>query len=270
MEINSETKIYALIGNPVKYSLSPLIHNAAFEELELNCVYLAFKTKNAEDAINGMKCLNIAGGNVTVPYKVEVIGYLDEIEQTAEKIGAVNTIVNKKGHLKGHNTDWIGAIRALEEKTGIKNKNILMLGAGGTARAIGFGVKEKGGNLTILNRTSHKAKELAGEVGCSYGGLDKMEESVDYADILINTTPVGMYPDTKNSLVPEELLKEDIIVFDVIYNPPKTKLIKDAEEKGCKTINGLKMLVYQGAAAFEIWTGKKAPVELMEKVVVRS
>ena len=266
--INSTTRLCALIGNPVEHSMSPLMHNAAFEKLGLNFIYLAFKVENLEYAMNGMRGLNIKGFNVTIPYKTKVMKFLDEVDETARKIGAVNTVVNDRGFLKGFNTDWVGAIMSIEKKVSIKGKKIVILGAGGAARAIAFGMKKRGGRITILNRTVKKAEELSKELGCKFGPLDKVNEIE--CDILINATPVGMYPRVDESLVGRDVLKNIDIVFDAIYNPPKTKLLMDAESVGCLTIDGVDMLVLQGAAAFELWTGKKPDVELMKKVVVQN
>ena len=263
--ITAATKLYAIIGNPIEHSLSPLIHNAAFEHLRLNCVFLAFKVERLQEAIMGIRALGLKGVSVTVPHKVEVMDYLDEIEEVAGKIGAVNTIVNQEGRLLGYNTDWSGAIKALEEKVELKDKKAIVLGAGGAARAIAFGLKEKGANLTILNRTVIKAEKLASEIDCQSGGLELIESS--NPDILVNTTSLGMHPKEDGMPVKKEFLN-DMLVFDIVYNPLKTRLIKEAEHNGCATIMGLEMFINQAALQFKLWTGKKAPLELMRKIVV--
>lgn len=264
--INAKTKLCGLIGNPVEHSMSPTMHNAAFKKLGLNFVYLAFKVEDVEHAIKGMRALSIIGFNVTIPHKVEVMKFLDEIDETARKIGAVNTIVNDNEFLKGFNTDWLGAIKSIEEKITVRGKKVVILGAGGAARAIAFGIKNKDGKLTILNRTVGKAKRLSKEVGCNFGPLNDLEH-ID-CDILINATSVGMYPKENFSLVKKDVLKSVDTVFDVVYNPLKTKLLRDAESVGCQTIEGIDMLVLQGAAAFEMWTGKTPDVALMKKVAI--
>ena len=263
--LTATTKLCAIIGNPVEHSLSPLIHNAAFDHLNLNYIFLAFKVEHLREAVMGMRALSLTGVSVTIPHKVEVMDYLDDIEDVAQKIGAVNTIVNREGRLFGYNTDCSGAIKALEEKRELKNKKTVLLGAGGAARAIAFGLKEKGADLTILNRTLKKAEVLASELGCQYGGLELMESFKP--DILINTTSLGMYPQVDATPVRKEFLK-GMLVFDIVYNPLKTRLIREAEQNGCATIMGLEMFINQAALQFELWTGKKAPVELMRNVVV--
>jgi shikimate dehydrogenase len=263
MKIDGKTKMCGLIGDPVMHSMSPLMHNAAFEKLGLNFKYLCFRVekKKLKEAIQSMRALNIAGFNVTVPHKQEVMKHLDEIDAVAKKIGAVNTIVNKKGKLTGFNTDWKGLVKAIEEHTEIKDKKIVIVGAGGTGRAIAFGILKRGGNLTILNRTIEKARELAKELGCKFGGLDLLDTIK--ADFLINSTLVGMHPHIDESIATKEQLKNFKIVVDVVYNPFETELLKLAKKTGCLTISGLKMLVFQGAESFELWTGMKPDTKLM-------
>jgi shikimate dehydrogenase len=263
--ITATTKLCAVIGNPIEHSLSPLIHNAAFEQLKLNYVFLAFKVEQLKEAVVGMRSLNLKGVSVTIPHKIDVMDYLDDIEEVARKIGAVNTILNQEGRLLGYNTDCSGAIIALEEKIELKDKKTILLGAGGSARAIAFGLKGKGADLTILNRTVKKAEMLALELNCQHGGLELLESL--QPDILINTTSLGMYPKMDDTPVKKDFLK-NMLVFDIVYNPLKTRLIKEAEQNGCTTIMGLEMFVNQAALQFELWTGKKAPKDLMRKVVV--
>lgn len=263
--IAANTTLCAIIGDPIEHSLSPLIHNAAFEHLKLNYIFLAFKVEHLREAVMGLRALNFKGMSVTIPHKVEIINYLDDIEEVAEKIGAVNTILNQEGRLLGYNTDRSGAIKTLEEKIELKNKKTMLLGAGGAARAIAFGLKEKGADITIINRTVKKAEVLASELGCQYGGLELVESFKP--DILINTTSLGMYPQVADTPVRKEFLK-GMLVFDIVYNPLKTRLIREAEQNGCATIKGLEMFIKQAALQFELWTGKKAPLNLMRKVVV--
>jgi shikimate dehydrogenase len=264
--ITATTGLCAIIGNPIEHSLSPLIHNAAFEHLKLNYVFLAFKVEHLKEAVKGIRRLNLKGVSVTIPHKVEVMNYLDDIEEVAQKIGAVNTILNQGGKLRGYNTDCSGAIRALEEKMELGDKKVMVLGAGGAARAIALGLKEKGADITILNRTVKKAEMLASELNCQYGGLDLVESFKP--DVLINTTALGMYPRVDDMPVKKEFLK-DMLVFDIVYNPLKTRLIKEAEQNGCDTILGLEMFVNQAALQFELWTGKEAPLKLMRNLVVK-
>jgi shikimate dehydrogenase len=265
--ITSATKLCAILGNPIEHTLSPLIHNAAFDHLHLNYVFLAFKVEHLKEAVHGIRALDIKGVSVTIPHKVAIIDYLDEVEEIAGKIGAVNTVVNRGGRLIGYNTDWSGAIRPLEAQVDLKGRKALVLGAGGAARAIAFGLKEKGADFTILNRTVHKAEMLASELGVNYGSLED-SASVPF-DTVINTTSLGMYPNVKDTPVKKALLK-GVLVFDMVYNPLKTRLIRDAEENGCATIMGLEMFINQAAMQFELWTGEKAPLDLMKKVVVEA
>jgi shikimate dehydrogenase len=275
------TDVCAIIGNPVAHSISPAMQNAAFQDMGLNYVYVPFKVKpeDLSQAIRGVKALNIRGLNVTMPHKVEIIPFLDELDPLAENIGAVNTIVNDSGWLKGYNTDASGFLKALLSE-GIKpeKKNVVILGAGGAARAIAFILLDKGSNLTILNRHLDLAKRLADrifqlfrrEVIALELGRENLKESLSAADILINTTSVGMTPENDNTPVPARLLKSKLVVFDIIYNPIKTRLLYEAEKKGAKVIGGLEMLVWQGAAAFELWTGRKAPVQVMKNAALKA
>jgi len=263
--ITATTKVCAIIGNPIEHSLSPLIHNVAFKHLKLNYVFLAFEVEQLREAVSGIRALKLKGVSVTIPHKVEVMDYLDDIEEVAQRIGAVNTILNQGGRLYGYNTDLSGAIKALEEKTEIRNKKTILLGAGGAARAIAFGLKEKGADLTILNRTVKKAEVLASDLNCKWGGLELVESFKP--EILINTTSLGMYPQMDDLPVKREFLR-DMLVFDIVYNTLKTRLIKEAEKNGCETIPGVEMFINQAALQFELWTGKNAPLELMKKVVV--
>lgn len=266
-KINAATKLCAIVGNPIGHSLSPLVHNAAFDHLQLNYVFLAFKVEHLKEAVEGIRALDLRGVSVTIPHKVAIRNCLDEVEEIAGKIGAVNTVVNRGGRLIGYNTDWSGAIAALESRVDLKGRRALVLGAGGAARAIAFGLKEKGAHCTILNRTVEKAKKLAAEVGSHYGSLKDIE-SVP-RDMVINTTSLGMYPRVNDTPVKRGLLK-DVLVFDMVYNPLRTSLIRDAEEHGCTTISGLEMFINQAALQFELWTGEKAPVDLMKKVVAEA
>lgn len=269
MNTNTNTQLCCIIGDPVEHSLSPVIHNAAYEAMHANFVYLAFRVTNIQPAIDGIKSLGIRGISVTVPHKVSVIKYMDALDPTAKAIGAVNTIVNNNGKLTGYNTDYSGALAALEEKTTLAGKRVVILGAGGTSRAIAFGLKKKGAQLTILNRTREKAAILAQEVLANYGDLSELT-IIQNADILIHTTTTGLAPKQHETLVPKEYLRKDLVVFDIVYNPKETQLLKDAKEVGCKIIYGYKMLLYQAALQFELFTETKPPVSIMEKVLVEN
>ena len=262
-ELNEETKVLGIIGNPLKYSKGKVMHNLEFKKTGLNYVYLPFLTDEIRDTMHVLRKLSVIGGSVTMPCKQEIMKDLDEIHPVAAKIGAVNTIVHKEGKLIGYNADWVGAVKALETKTEISGKHVVILGAGGAARAVAYGVRGKGGVITILNRTVEKARQIAEEFGCDYGGLDKL--GLLKIDILINTTSVGM--GSEESLVDRELLK-DMVVMDVIYTPMKTRLLIDAEENGCTIISGIEMYLHQGAEQFKLWTGREPPMEFMREKVM--
>ncbi len=268
MIINGKTFLYGIIGNPVSHSLSPAMHNAAFEALDINGVYLPFPAPDIHAAVIGIRGLGIRGTSVTIPHKEKVMALLDEIDPVAEKIGAVNTVINNKGILKGLNTDWLGATRALEEEINLHGTEAVIIGAGGSARAIGFGLLERKAKFVLCSRTESRGRALADELGCTWIPLSDADNLS--GDILINATSVGMQPHVENSPVPESILPEFQVVMDIVYAPLKTRLLQQAEGNGCKIINGLEMLLYQGVAQFELWTGKTAPVELMRMALAEA
>ncbi len=278
MKITNDTKLYVVIGDPIEHSLSPLMHNVAFQHLGLNSIYLAFRVSalDLSSAVAGMKSLGFIGFNVTIPHKVSVMKYLDKIDSLAADIGAVNTVVNKDGMLTGYNTDGTGALAALRE-AGVKleGQKIVLLGAGGAAKALAFSIIPSTSNLIILNRTPSKAEDLASSINkkfCSNVKSGKLTEEVLRnalvdADILINATSVGMYPKIGETIANCEYIHEGMTVFDIVYNPLMTRFLKEAENAGAHIIGGAKMLVYQGALAFELWTGMKPPVDKMCKAL---
>jgi len=282
MVISGRTKLCGLIGDPIEHSMSPVMHNAAFEEMGLNYIYVPFRVKKEElePAIGGMRALNIRGLNVTIPHKVAVIPLLDTLDPLAEKIGAVNTIVNDNGRLKGYNTDAAGFLQALLER-GIepRGKRVVVLGAGGASRAVSFVLADRGADLVILNRRLELdwAEELADHLSQTFGkkieALELKQKNLagalDQADILVNATSLGMSPDDGQTPVDAGLLRTGLFVFDIVYNPIKTRLMKESEAAGAETIGGLEMLVWQGALALEKWAGRKPPVELMRKEAIR-
>jgi shikimate dehydrogenase/3-dehydroquinate dehydratase type I len=257
---------YVLLGNPVAQSLSPLMHNAALKEMGIDGHYSAFCVSDIESALCGIKGMNIKGASVTIPHKVSVLGYLDEIQDDALKIGAVNTIVNNNGRLTGYNTDWLGLMLTIRELMTVKDKTFVVIGAGGTARAAVYGIMKKGGLPIIVNRTIAKGKILSNKFNCPFYSLADLGKIK--ADCLINTTPVGMYPHIDQSPVGASLLGGYKYVIDVIYNPLKTRLLRDAEGQGCRIISGLDMFVHQGAEQIKLWTGKEPSRALMKKVVI--
>ncbi len=279
MEISGETRVCGLIGYPVRHSLSPVMHNAAFKELNLPFIYVVFEVKKDElkDAIAGVRGLGIHGLNVTMPHKSAVMKYLDEIDPIAEGIGAVNTILNEEGKLKGYNTDSLGALKALEENgVELEGRKLLLIGAGGAGKAIAFQLAQKVEELIILNRTVEKAKVLAETLRERFGkrvvgeplSEKFLKERLKQVDILINATSIGMHPNVEESPVNPRWLRSDLTVMDIVYNPLETKLLREARAVGAKTINGIEMLIHQGAASFEIWTRHKAPIEVMRKAIL--
>jgi shikimate dehydrogenase len=266
--MNQHTDIYGVIGHPLTHSLSPTMQNAAFLEKGLNAIYLAFETRSLEDALKGIRALGIKGMSVTIPHKSSVIPLLDQVDDLAKRIGAVNTIVNDQGRLIGYNTDALGALKALEEKTEVFGKTCLILGAGGAARAIGYILKEHGVDLTLTNRSHARGKELADLLECPFIPLEKATDV--QGDLLIQTTSVGMYPHDKESIVHSDALNPGTIVMDIVYNPIETKLLSIARDRGCVTVNGLGMFIRQGAEQFRLWTGLEAPLETMRSAVEKA
>jgi len=280
--ISGKTRICGVIGDPIEHTMSPAMHNAAFLEKGIDFLYVPFRVKKEGlgEAIKGMRALHIKGLNVTIPHKVAVIPFLDELDPLAEKIGAVNAIVNQDGVLKGYNTDATGFLQALLEN-GIEpeGKTVLVLGAGGASRAISLILADRGAHLTILNRLLELdwAEALASRISQLFNrevkalelNRENLTTALEKADILVNATSVGMTPDIDQTPVDSDLLRPELTVFDIVYNPIKTRLLKEAEAAGARTISGVEMLVWQGALAFEKWTGLKAPVDLMRKETLR-
>lgn len=282
--ITGKTKIYALFGDPVTHSVSPVMHNSAFEFLGMDCCYVPFRVQNngLQAAINAVRVMGIKGVNITIPHKKSVINYLDEVDRNAELIGAVNTIVNKNGRLLGYNTDGYGFLAFLRSEAGFdpQHKRIVLIGAGGAARAVAFTLALEGAEkITIFNRSPDKAEILADElyrtVGCDVeaDGLnsDLIDAELALADLLVHASPAGMFPNCEERPpVNTEKFKGGLLVCDLIYNPLKTRLLREAEKSGCRIFNGIGMLVFQGALAFEIWTGQPAPLHIMRAAVEKA
>ncbi|OCL26921.1 shikimate dehydrogenase [Orenia metallireducens] len=272
----AEISLTGLFGYPVEHSFSPAMHNSAFKERNLNSLYLPFaiKPENVEEAVKGIKALNLRGVNVTIPHKQAVIPYLDELSEEAELIGAVNTIENRDGRLIGYNTDGRGFIRSLKEEGDfeVKGKKALIIGAGGAARAVVFQLVLEGiDKVYISDLDQELAQTLADDVNNRVDSAKvvvisskKVDETVVKVDLVVNATPVGMYPkvDVK-PVVSAEVLHKNLVVYDLVYNPVETVLLKAAKKAGAKAVSGLGMLLYQGAIAFEIWTGVDAPIKVM-------
>ena len=278
--INPQTRVYALIGNPVSHSMSPAIHNAAFMELNLDCIYVAFKVEDVKSAMAGMRGLgNFRGMSVTIPHKIEVMQYVDEIPDVDRYIGSINTVVKEDGKLIGFNTDGPGALKAIVDGgVELAGKNVLMLGAGGAARAIAFTLAQKGniGKLVLLDINEEFLSQLTGDLKNGTdavivdGALNSaaVAEHMASADLIINCTPVGMHPNEDASLVDEALFRHGQVVFDVVYNPLETKMLRQAKGKGLKVIQGVEMFINQAILQFERFAGADAPEELMRKVVM--
>ncbi|MDF2615646.1 MAG: aroE [Sedimentibacter sp.] len=255
MIISTKTKLIGLLGYPLGHSLSPLMHNTAFESLSLDKIYIPIEVapENLETVVKGMAKMNFEGFNVTIPHKIEIMKLLDEVDDYAKCIGAVNTVAVHEGNLKGYNTDGMGFLKSFEESTGTKidGKNIFILGSGGASRAISMTLAmNKSNKIHICNRTYEKAVSLAEDITKQSGSdcvavkheYEEIKKAISDCHVLINTTSVGMSPDIDSSPLDRELLNSSLIVCDAVYNPRKTKLLKDAEEIGCKTVEGLKML----------------------------
>lgn len=282
MDISVKTKILGLFGDPVAHSLSPAMHNAAFRVAGLNYVYLPFHVKREQlaSAIAGITALGIEGINVTIPHKEAVIPYLQQLTVEARLIGAVNTIVRQGQTLVGHNTDGKGFLRALQAEAhfNIKNKNIVLVGAGGAARAVAISAAMNGANrVNIINRSKEKAQKIVDTIrqhtACRAQVWElatcPWQDILQEAHLLVHTTPIGMYPQEQSlPPIPVELLHPGLMVCDLIYNPVHTQLLKKAKEAGCPTMSGLGMLVFQGAEAFTLWTGQKAPIAEMYRTVI--
>ncbi len=257
--------IFAVFGNPVVHSLSPVMHNAAFAATGYNGIYAAIRVKDIRPAVSGLRALGLRGASITLPHKESVMACLDFIDPVARRIKAVNTIVNDDGELKGFNTDCDGVIQALTEKIPVAGRRVGILGAGGAARAVAFGVIDQGAAATIFNRSRDKGEALAADLGADFKPLSEFDAG--QCDILVNTTPVGMSPQGRETPLPGDKLKPGLVVMDIVYNPLKTRLLQEAEAAGCETIDGLSMFVHQGARQFALWTGLAAPIDIMRMAV---
>ncbi len=284
VEVDGASQVVGVIGWPIQHSLSPPMHNAAFRALGLNWVYVAFAVPpdNVGTAIEGMRALDIRGLNVTIPHKAAVVSHLDEISATSRQLGVVNTIVNADGHLRGDSTDGAGFIRALAEAgEGVTDNCVVLIGAGGSGRAVALAAaQEQPEELVIVDRTPQRAVELAKLVRAA-GGLEavraiapdspEVARVVSSADVIIDATPVGMYPHTDVApVISPEWLRPCQLVCDLTYNPRDTVLLQAAREAGARILDGTGMLVHQGAIAFEQWTGQQAPIEVMRLALLEA
>lgn len=295
--VDGKTRILGVIGDPIEHTFSPAMHNAGLNALGLNYIYLPFHVTEDRlgECIQGAKAIGIEGLNVTIPHKTNVIKHLDDIDQVASMIGAVNTIQfiydednessnqNNESNVraKGFNTDGYGCVRAIQEKTSVNDKKVTITGAGGASRAIAFQIANSGiDELSILNRNIQKAESLADDlksnlssigidIGINAYEIDNLKRELDDSDIFIDTTPLGMYPNVNDNPIAEsDMLHEDLLVNDIVYTPMETSLIKEAIKANAEVVYGYKMLLYQGIRSFEIWLNREAPVDVMEKALL--
>lgn len=274
--LDRRTRVYGIIGNPVAHSLSPAIQNAAFEVRRINAIYLPFLVGDLRDFVGAIEPLGIAGFSVTIPHKQAILRYLDDCDPLAAAIGAVNTVVMRaRGKLYGYNTDYVGVLRALEPRIPLRGSRVLILGAGGAARAVAFALAQAGAAVCIAARRKNRATELAKPVhgeAIDFRHLrvaNRPREKHEFFDAIINATPVGMHPRVHES----PLGARDLncrLVFDTIYRPQETKLLRLAARRGIEAVSGLEMFLAQGTAQFEIWTGERAPAQLMRNVALRA
>ncbi len=274
MKIDSSTNLFCIFGNPVKQSLSPVIHNALFDHYNLNSVYLAFNPENIKAAVDSVRTLNIKGASITIPFKIEVMKNIDKISIEAERIGSVNTLVNSDGVVKGYNTDGYGILQPLKDLgINLNGKKILILGNGGSARSTAFSLINNEAEVVISGRSDEKIKTLASDLNKIKNSADSInlnfldKDFMKNIDVIINTTPVGMTPDDRSTPIDASLLNEKHIVFDIVYKPDKTQLLLAAEAKGCTVIKGINMLIYQAMKQFELWTGIIPDTEFIFKTL---
>lgn len=256
------TVLCGIVLHPAGHTRSPAMHNAAFRALHLDAVYLAFDVAPAElgAAVAGARSLGLRQLAVSLPHKQAVMEHLDEVDETAQRIGAVNTVTRRDGRLVGANTDWIGAVRALERETALDGARAVVLGAGGSARAVVFGLLQRGARVTVLNRTPRRAEALAAQLGAQgAGALEELARTPH--DVLVNTTSVGL----RREATPVEAaaIRPGAVVMDAVYDPERTRLLRDAEARGARTVSGKWMLVYQAAEQLALWSGREAPLEVM-------
>ncbi|MEN6520637.1 MAG: shikimate dehydrogenase [Armatimonadota bacterium] len=279
MFVSGKTKVFGVFGHPVGHSLSPAMHNAAIESLGLNYVYVPFDVtpEYLPQALSGVRALGVSGVNVTIPHKEAVIELLDEVVGDAREVGSVNTIINIDGRLTGTSTDGAGFLRSLEGSGfSPKGKTAVVIGAGGSGRAVTFALAKAGAKVTVFSRSLTKAERLAEDIRslgmeCCAGDISSLQSSGSglETDLLVNCTPVGMYPDSGKTPVPAEVLRRGIVVCDLVYNPVKTPLLEAAEARGARTVSGLDMLVYQGALSFKIWTGIEPSIHTMKAALMK-
>lgn len=283
--MDAATKSYCILGNPVGHSLSPVMHNAAFKAMEINSVYTAHSVNepDLEKAVNGIRALGVSGASVTIPFKEKIVPYLDQVTDIARMIGSVNTLFWDNDKLTGTNTDAIGFYKALSGTIAVKNRAVALFGSGGSARAVLFGSAYFGDpkKIYILARNEKKALELKQNAETVFNGVGKTvrielvpmqswKDIMKEIDIIVNTTPVGMVPDIRSSILKKEEIPEGVTVMDLVYRPHRTKLLLNAAARECNVVYGIDMLLYQGAEQFRLWTGKKPPLEVMKRALKKA
>ncbi len=274
MSINGTTKLYGILGHPVGHSMSPAMHNAALQAMGINGVYVPMDVQPSDliAAVTGLRVQGFIGISVTVPHKEAVMACIDEIDPVAERIGAVNTLLfrqrpgEEKVTVRGFNTDWLGSNLALAEKIQLAGSRVLVLGAGGAAKGVCFGLVEAGAEVLITNRTEDKGRELADWLDCTFISADQLGSV--RADALVNTTSVGMNPYAENIAIDPGLLENFKVVMDIVYAPLQTRLLREAAEAGCETIDGLAMLQFQAAVQLKIWTGEQPPSDVLRQALL--
>ena len=278
--LDAHTKTCAIFGHPVGHSLSPAIHNAAFGALGLNCVYIAHdvQPEDLPAAMAGIRALGYRGLSITIPHKVAAVALVDEVDDTARRIGCINTVVNEAGSLKGRNTDGLGALAAIRAaNVNLEQSNVVVLGSGGAARAIAVSLLAETAprKLTLLGIVEPELSALANTLRnqekseVAVGPLNRtgLENALQNADLVLHTTPVGMEPKSEESVVPEEFLHPGLTVFDAVYTPRRTRLLRDAAARGCRTVEGIEMFLGQALVQFQLWTGQTAPKAVMRAVI---
>ena len=263
---DARTDLYAVLGQPIGHSLSPTMHNRAFTHAGLNAVYLAFETDNIGAALAAVRTLGIRGVSITIPHKVAILDLVDRLDPDAQNIGALNTVVNRDGQLTGYNTDGRGAVLALAEHVDLDGRPVALIGAGGAARAVGYALKSAGARVIVFNRSDARGRHLAHDLEVDFRPLGRFEAA--RCRVLVNTTPVGMTPNTGRMPVEVCGLPASAVVMDIVYNPLETELLRQARRRGCTVISGVSMFVYQGALQFELWTGRRAPLQVMRQAVL--
>ena len=274
--VTVDTKLISLLGYPLKQTFAPQMFNETFQKLNMDYFYFPIEVENdkLEAVVNGIRCMNYAGFNVTKPNKIKIMDYLDELDELAEKIGSVNVVVIKDGQLKGYNTDGIGFVRALLDETGmdLSKNTFFIFGAGGASRALSATLADQGARkLYIIDRIDEASRSLADDINhkirecAEFIAFDDapVQQLLQKSDVLVNASGVGMYPHLENTPVDKKFLFKDLLVYDITYNPLKTRLLRDAEEVGCRTMNGIGMVINQGIKGFALMTGMPEPAEIM-------